>query len=99
MPAVFVARLICSDEACAVELAAEAATLRELETLACDCGCALELIGWPDRLYDEPVAAVISLRVRGAPEQSERKADYDRFHELPLRRPLRTRTRRRSASA
>jgi hypothetical protein len=65
MGAVFVARLICSDQGCAVELAGEAATLRELETLACDCGCALELIGWPDSVDDEPVAAVISLRVPG----------------------------------
>jgi hypothetical protein len=57
-----VARLICSDEDCAAEAVAEAATLRELETLACDCGCALELIGWPDDA-GEPVAAVISLLV------------------------------------
>ena len=63
MGGMFIARLICSDEGCAAEVAAEAATLRELETLACDCGCALELIGWPDRA-DEPVAEVISLRVR-----------------------------------
>jgi hypothetical protein len=63
MRVVYVARLICSDEACAAEVAADAATLRELETLVCDCGCALELIGWPDSV-DEPVAAVISLRVR-----------------------------------
>ena len=59
----FVARLICSDEGCAAEVSAEAATLRELETLACDCGCALEIIGWPDRA-DEPAAEVVSLRVR-----------------------------------
>jgi hypothetical protein len=57
----FVARLLCSDVACAAEVAAEAATLRELETLVCDCGCALEPIGWPDRV-DEPVAAVVVLR-------------------------------------
>jgi hypothetical protein len=60
------ARLICSDEACAEELLAEAATLRELETLVCDCGCALEPIGWPDRA-EEPVASVVVLRVRSAP--------------------------------
>jgi hypothetical protein len=63
MGVMFVARLICSDAACAAEAVAEAATLRELETLACDCGCALEPIGWPDSA-DEPVAAVIALRVR-----------------------------------
>jgi hypothetical protein len=59
----FVARLICSDEDCAAEVAAEAATLRELETLACDCGCALAVVGWPDHV-DEPVTAVVALRVR-----------------------------------
>jgi hypothetical protein len=62
MNAMFVARLICSDEACAAELVEEAAALRELETLVCECGCALEPIGWPDRV-DAPVAAVIALRV------------------------------------
>ncbi len=59
---VFVARLICSDPACAEEVAGEAATLRELEVLACECGCALEVIGWPDTVRAE--AAVIRLRVR-----------------------------------
>jgi hypothetical protein len=62
----FVARLICSDEDCAEEMVAEAATLRELETLACDCGCALLPIAWPDHL-DEQVATVVTLRVRSAP--------------------------------
>jgi hypothetical protein len=58
-----VARLICSDEDCGAEAVAEAAALRELETLVCDCGCALEPIGWPD-YAGEPVAAIVSLRVR-----------------------------------
>jgi hypothetical protein len=48
----YVARLICSDQACAEEVVAEARTLEELETLACDCGCGLEVIGWPDRVDD-----------------------------------------------
>lgn len=62
----FVGRLICSDHACAAEVVAEAAALRELETLVCDCGCALEPIGWADHV-DEPVATVVALRVRAAP--------------------------------
>jgi hypothetical protein len=66
MGVMFVARLICSDEACAAEVVAEAFVARELETLVCDCGCALEPIGWLDSV-DAPVAAVIALRVRGAP--------------------------------
>jgi hypothetical protein len=61
----FVARLTCSDVDCAAEIAAEASTLPELETLLCDCGCALELIAWPDWV-DEPVAAVLVLRARRA---------------------------------
>jgi hypothetical protein len=43
-----VARLLCSDPACAAGFEARAPTLHELETLACDCGCALEICGWPD---------------------------------------------------
>jgi hypothetical protein len=44
----FVARLVCSDAACAAVAAARAADLRELEALACDCGCALQVLGWPE---------------------------------------------------
>jgi len=45
---VLVARLICSDPACTAEAEARAATLAELEAVACDCGCSLEVLGWPD---------------------------------------------------
>jgi hypothetical protein len=45
---VLVARLICSDRACTAAFEARAATLGELETLACACGCALHVLGWPD---------------------------------------------------
>jgi hypothetical protein len=41
---VFHALLICSDEACAEELEAYGMRLEELEALACECGCALQLI-------------------------------------------------------
>jgi hypothetical protein len=47
-----VARLICSDPACAERFEAEAATLEELDALACDCGCALQVLGWPDAVED-----------------------------------------------
>jgi hypothetical protein len=43
-----VARLICSDEACPEAFEARAATLAELDALACACGCALQVLGWPD---------------------------------------------------
>jgi hypothetical protein len=58
----YVARLICSDEACADEALAEAHTLEELDMFVCDCGCALAILGWPDHV-DEPaaMAAVIPL--------------------------------------
>ena len=61
----YIARLVCSDEACAEEVTLEAATLAELEALICDCGCALEVIGWPD-VAAEPLAEVIMLRVQAA---------------------------------
>ncbi|MGI9099242.1 MAG: hypothetical protein ACR2H2_12285 [Solirubrobacteraceae bacterium] len=56
----YIARLICSDEDCAEDVLAEAHTLDELETLACDCdcGCGLAVIGWPDHA-DEPAADVV----------------------------------------
>jgi hypothetical protein len=41
---VFHVLLICSDEACAEELEAYGTRLEELEALACECGCALQLI-------------------------------------------------------
>jgi hypothetical protein len=56
----YVARLVCSDEACADEALAEARTLEELDTFVCDCdcGCALAIIGWPDHV-DEPAATAV----------------------------------------
>jgi hypothetical protein len=41
---VFHALLICSDERCAEELEAYGTRLEELEALACECGCALQII-------------------------------------------------------
>jgi hypothetical protein len=41
---VFHALLICSDGACAEELEAYGMRLEELEALACECGCALQVI-------------------------------------------------------
>ena len=61
----YVARLLCSDPACAETIVEEARTLRELEVLACDCGCAFAVIGWPDRVDDAGAADVLVLRPRG----------------------------------
>lgn len=61
----FAARLICSDADCTFEHEVEAPTLAELEALACDCGCVLEIVGWPD--WAEPRRSlVISLPPRGS---------------------------------
>jgi hypothetical protein len=54
----YVARLACSDEACAEEALAEARTPEELDTFVCDCGCALAIVGWPDHV-DEPAATAV----------------------------------------
>jgi hypothetical protein len=40
----FIAQLICSEPACPEMYEARAATLAELEALACDCGCGLQLV-------------------------------------------------------
>lgn len=43
-------RLICCNDACAQEFEAFG-PLEEIEALACDCGCTLEVIRW---LAEEP---------------------------------------------
>ena len=48
----FHARLICSDGDCDETFEAWG-TLSELEALACDCGCALELLTLGDAAADE----------------------------------------------
>jgi len=45
---VFIALLVCSESGCPETLEAHAPTLAELESLACECGCALQVLGWPD---------------------------------------------------
>jgi hypothetical protein len=57
----YVARLICSDEACAAEAIAEAQTLAELDTFVCDCGCALAIVGWPDHVAEPELTAVVAV--------------------------------------
>jgi hypothetical protein len=59
MRLMFTARLVCSDDGCAEERIAEAATVAELEALACDCGCTLEIVGWPDWAEDVLAEAII----------------------------------------
>jgi hypothetical protein len=59
---VFLARLICSDEECTEVFEARAATLAQLEALACDCGCSLEIVGWADWLDQRDVSSSYELR-------------------------------------
>ena len=67
------ARLICSDPDCAEEQTAEAATVAELEALACECGCTLEIVGWPDWADDE-IAEAIVVRLRRRTSAPVRRA-------------------------
>ena len=50
---VFHALLVCSDEACPEEVEAYAMRLEELEALACECGCALQLIAVSEVEFEE----------------------------------------------
>ena len=55
------ARLLCSGEDCA-EVFEAYGSLAELEALACDCGCALVLLAWPEPvevLGGEPAISVV----------------------------------------
>jgi hypothetical protein len=55
---VLVARLICSDPACAAEAEEHAETVEELATLACHCGCGLEVLSVSEaELLDPPRVA------------------------------------------
>ena len=49
-----VARLLCSDPACAEPFEARARTLAELATLACECGCGLEVLAVSIGPDDDP---------------------------------------------
>jgi hypothetical protein len=44
---VYTAVLICSDDACTERFEASG-SLAELQSRACDCGCALEIVGWAE---------------------------------------------------
>ena len=48
------ALMVCSDESCAAELET-AATLEELDVVACECGCVLQLIAVSEVEFVEPV--------------------------------------------
>jgi hypothetical protein len=49
---VFHASLICTDEACAEEVEAYGMRLEELEAIACECGCALQLVAVSEVVFE-----------------------------------------------
>lgn len=63
----YLARIICSDSACAERAVVEAETLEELDALLCDCGCSVQVLGIPDLVDDERIATVTALPRRTPP--------------------------------
>jgi hypothetical protein len=55
---VFHALMICSDETCAEELEAYGMRLEELEAMACECGCALQLIAVSEVRFERAATRV-----------------------------------------
>lgn len=56
------ALLICTDEACAEEIEAYGTRLEELEALACECGCALQIIAVSEVEFERPrIPALLDL--------------------------------------
>ncbi len=47
MPAMVRALLTCSEDEC-TDVYEVYGPLGEIEALACDCGCGLAIVGWPD---------------------------------------------------
>jgi hypothetical protein len=56
---VFHALLICSDEACAEEIEAFGTRLEELEAMACECGCALQLLAVSEIEFERAAPPVV----------------------------------------
>ena len=54
------ALLVCSEEEC-TEVFEAYGPLEEVEALACECGCALEVIGWPDPVEDAERGVTLQL--------------------------------------
>ncbi len=52
------ALLLCSDDACAAHFEAFG-SVDEIEALACECGCCLEVIRWLADSGDEPGAVAL----------------------------------------
>ena len=57
--------LICSEEECTAVFEAYG-RLAELEALACDCGCGLSIVGWPDPVAAEDAPGRVELELIAA---------------------------------
>jgi hypothetical protein len=55
--------LICSDEACAEEIEAYGTRLDELEALACECGCAMQILAVSEVVFERARPPVLALEV------------------------------------
>jgi hypothetical protein len=53
------ALLICTDEACAEEIEAYGTRLEEVEALACECGCAMQIIAVSEVRFERAAAPVV----------------------------------------
>lgn len=53
MPAMVHALLMCSEDEC-TDTYEVYGLLEEIEALACECGCGLAVIGWPDTVEGGP---------------------------------------------
>ena len=60
MSVVVHALLICSEDRCS-EVYEAYGPLPEIEALACDCGCGLEIVGWPDAVENGRTAVELEL--------------------------------------
>jgi hypothetical protein len=54
------ALLFCSDDEC-TEVFEAVGTIDELQTLACDCGCGLEVVGWPEPAEERGELELVAL--------------------------------------
>jgi len=60
MPAMVHALLTCSEDEC-TDVYEVYGPLEEIEALACDCGCGLAIVGWPDTTDGLPTSSGVEL--------------------------------------
>jgi hypothetical protein len=58
------ALLICSDDGCTAVFEA-IGSAEEVETLACECGCGLAVVGWPEVVSQNGRVEAVELTLVG----------------------------------